>query len=65
MAHQIQYLVLTIGGLAIAIGILLAALTISPLLARMRSEETLLKSQFGDEYDAYRTRTSRLIPWLY
>jgi protein-S-isoprenylcysteine O-methyltransferase Ste14 len=47
------------------IGILLAALTIPPLLARIRAEETLLKSQFGDEYDAYRTRTSRLIPWLY
>ena len=47
------------------IGVLLVACTIPPLLARIRSEETLLKSQFGDEYDTYRTRTSRLIPWLY
>jgi len=47
------------------IGILLMAFTIPPLLARIRAEETLLKAQFGDEYEIYRTRTSRLIPWLY
>ena len=47
------------------IGILLTALTIPPLLARIRAEETLLKAQFGNEYEIYRTRTSRLIPWLY
>jgi len=47
------------------IGILLTAFTIPPLLARIRAEETLLKAQFGDEYEIYRTRTSRLIPWLY
>jgi protein-S-isoprenylcysteine O-methyltransferase Ste14 len=47
------------------IGVLLTAITIPPLLARVRAEETLLKSQFGEEYEIYRTRTSRLIPWLY
>jgi protein-S-isoprenylcysteine O-methyltransferase Ste14 len=47
------------------IGVLLVACTIPPLLARIRSEETLLKSQFGNEYEIYRARTSRLIPWLY
>jgi protein-S-isoprenylcysteine O-methyltransferase Ste14 len=47
------------------VGVLLAALTIPPLLARIRAEETLLRAQFGGEYDAYRSRTSRLIPWLY
>jgi protein-S-isoprenylcysteine O-methyltransferase Ste14 len=47
------------------IGILLTACTIPPLLARVRSEEALLKSQFGDEYEMYRARTSRLIPSLY
>jgi protein-S-isoprenylcysteine O-methyltransferase Ste14 len=47
------------------IGILLTACTIPPLLVRVRSEETLLKSQFGNEYDMYCARTSRLIPWLY
>jgi protein-S-isoprenylcysteine O-methyltransferase Ste14 len=47
------------------VGVLLAALAIPPLLARIRAEETLLRAQFGAEYDAYRARTSRLIPWLF
>lgn len=47
------------------VGLLLAALMIPPLLARIRSEERLLHEQFGEEYDAYRSRTSRLIPGLY
>ena len=46
-------------------GVLLAVLMFVPLVARMRSEERLLRSQFGAEYDAYRARTSRLIPGLY
>jgi protein-S-isoprenylcysteine O-methyltransferase Ste14 len=47
------------------LGVLLTVLMIPPLLARIRAEERLLRTQFGDEYDAYCTRTSRLIPWLY
>ena len=47
------------------VGVLLTALIIPPLLARIRAEETLLRTQFGGEYDAYRSRTSRLIPGLY
>jgi protein-S-isoprenylcysteine O-methyltransferase Ste14 len=47
------------------VGLLLTGLMIPPLLARIRSEETLLRTQFGGEYDAYCTRTSRLIPGLY
>jgi protein-S-isoprenylcysteine O-methyltransferase Ste14 len=47
------------------VGVLLAALLIPPLLARMRSEEALLRSQFGGEYESYCARTSRLIPGLY
>jgi protein-S-isoprenylcysteine O-methyltransferase Ste14 len=47
------------------VGVLLTALTIPPLLARIRAEEALLHSQFGGEYDAYRARTSRLIPSVY
>jgi protein-S-isoprenylcysteine O-methyltransferase Ste14 len=47
------------------VGVLLALLLIPPLLARIRAEERLLHTQFGDEYDAYRGRTSRLIPGLY
>jgi protein-S-isoprenylcysteine O-methyltransferase Ste14 len=47
------------------VGVLLTALAIPPLLARIRAEETLLRTQFGSEYDAYCRRTSRLIPGLY
>ena len=48
-----------------SVGLLLTALMIPPLLARIRAEETLLRTQFGGEYDAYCTRTSRLIPGVY
>jgi len=47
------------------IGVLLTALLIPPLLARIGAEERLLRSQFDGEYDTYFARTSRLIPWLY
>lgn len=47
------------------VGLLLTALLIPPIVARIRSEEALLHSQFGKEYEAYRARTSRLIPGLY
>jgi protein-S-isoprenylcysteine O-methyltransferase Ste14 len=45
--------------------VLLTALLIPPLFARIGAEERLLRSQFGAEYDAYRSRTSRLIPGIY
>lgn len=35
------------------------------LVARMDAEEALLASEFGEQYDAYRRRTWRLVPWLY
>jgi protein-S-isoprenylcysteine O-methyltransferase Ste14 len=47
------------------VGVLLTVLLIPPLLARIRSEERLLRTQFGGEYDSYCSRTSRLIPGLY
>jgi protein-S-isoprenylcysteine O-methyltransferase Ste14 len=47
------------------VGILLTALTLVPLLARIRAEEALLSSQFGAAYEDYRARTSRLLPGLY
>jgi protein-S-isoprenylcysteine O-methyltransferase Ste14 len=47
------------------VGVLLTALALLPLLARIRAEERLLSTQFGAEYDAYRARTSRLLPGLY
>jgi protein-S-isoprenylcysteine O-methyltransferase Ste14 len=61
-------LVSTLGwGLAFrsGVGVLLTALTLLPLLARIRAEEQLLHTQFGDEYDVYCARTSRLVPGLY
>jgi protein-S-isoprenylcysteine O-methyltransferase Ste14 len=47
------------------IGLLLTALLLPPLLARIRAEEALLHAQFGAEYDAYRARTARMIPGAY
>jgi protein-S-isoprenylcysteine O-methyltransferase Ste14 len=46
-------------------GVLLVALMAVVVVARIRAEEALLASQFGDEYAAYRARTSRLVPGLY
>jgi len=46
-------------------GLLLTAILLPPLLARMRAEEALLLSHFGDAYRSYAARTSRLIPGLY
>jgi protein-S-isoprenylcysteine O-methyltransferase Ste14 len=36
-----------------------------PILVRIHAEERLPSSQFGDEYEAYCARTSRLIRGLY
>ncbi|HTV31726.1 MAG TPA: isoprenylcysteine carboxylmethyltransferase family protein [Methylocella sp.] len=47
------------------VGILLTLLLIPPLVARIRAEEKLLMSHFGAEYEAYRARTSRLLPGVY
>jgi protein-S-isoprenylcysteine O-methyltransferase Ste14 len=46
-------------------GVVLTALIVPPLVARIRAEEALLRTQFGGAYDAYRARTSRLIPGVY
>jgi protein-S-isoprenylcysteine O-methyltransferase Ste14 len=47
------------------VGVLLTGLMIPPLLARIRAEERLLRTQFGNEYSAYCAQMSRLIPGLY
>jgi protein-S-isoprenylcysteine O-methyltransferase Ste14 len=31
---------------------------------RVQVEEQLLRSHFGDQYDAYARRTRRLVPWV-
>jgi protein-S-isoprenylcysteine O-methyltransferase Ste14 len=48
-----------------SVAVLLTVLMIPPLIARIHSEERLLRSQFGEAYEAYCKRTSRLIPGLY
>jgi protein-S-isoprenylcysteine O-methyltransferase Ste14 len=57
------------GGWALAfrsgIGLVLTALFLPPLIARINAEETLLASYFGAEYDAWRARTSRLLPGIW
>jgi protein-S-isoprenylcysteine O-methyltransferase Ste14 len=47
------------------VGVLLTVPIVPPLVARMRAEESLLRTQFGAEYNAYCARTSRLIAGLY
>jgi protein-S-isoprenylcysteine O-methyltransferase Ste14 len=62
------FLVSSLGwGLAFrsGVGVLLTALMIPILLARIRAEERLLRDEFGAEYEAYRARTSRLIPGIF
>lgn len=48
------------------VGILLTALLLPPLVARIRSEEALLRSHFGSEYERYCAQTRwRLVPGIY
>jgi protein-S-isoprenylcysteine O-methyltransferase Ste14 len=62
-------LLLTVLGWALAyrawVGVILALLLVPVLVSRMNAEERLLSSQFGEAYEAYRSRTWRLIPWVY
>jgi protein-S-isoprenylcysteine O-methyltransferase Ste14 len=71
MIRHPSYLGLMVGSLGWAlafrstVGVLLTALMIIPLVARMNAEEALLRSQFGAEYENFMARTSRLIPGVY
>ncbi len=47
------------------VGVILVASLLIPLVPRMHAEERLLHYHFGPEYDAYRSRTWRLLPWIY
>ncbi len=47
------------------VGVLLTASMLLPLIARMRAEEALLDAHFGAEFNAYKSRTKRLLPGLY
>lgn len=46
-------------------GLVLVALHVPVLLARIAAEERLLHSAFGANYDAWRGRTARLIPGVW
>ena len=54
-----------VGCAALLAGVLLAALLIPPLLARISAEDALPRAHFGSEYEAYCLRTPRLIPGVY
>jgi protein-S-isoprenylcysteine O-methyltransferase Ste14 len=66
-----SYLGLLVGSLGWSLafrsvaGVVLTLLHLPPLIARMSAEERLLQATFGAEYQAYRARTWRLVPYLY
>jgi protein-S-isoprenylcysteine O-methyltransferase Ste14 len=66
-----SYLGLLLSGLGWALafrsilGVPVMVLHLIPVIARISAEEELLRSEFGSEYEAYRARTSRLLPGIY
>lgn len=48
-----------------AVGVILIAALLVPLIARIHAEERLLREHFGAEYDTYCAHTWRLVPWIY
>jgi protein-S-isoprenylcysteine O-methyltransferase Ste14 len=47
------------------VGVVIAIMMLLVVFARISAEEALLSETFGSEYDAYRARTWRLIPYIY
>jgi protein-S-isoprenylcysteine O-methyltransferase Ste14 len=47
------------------VGLILTVMIGLALIGRIRAEERLLGETFGAEYEAYRARTWRLLPYLY
>lgn len=48
-----------VGGVA-----LFGVASLCALLVRVGEEEEMLRSEFGDEYEAYARRTKRFLPWI-
>jgi protein-S-isoprenylcysteine O-methyltransferase Ste14 len=46
-------------------GLVLVALGVVPTVGMILVEESNLAAEFGGEYDSYRRRTWRLLPWVY
>lgn len=44
--------------------VLFPVINLCALLVRVREEEEMLKSEFGEEYKAYARRTKRFLPWI-
>jgi protein-S-isoprenylcysteine O-methyltransferase Ste14 len=61
IASMIGYVLIFRSG----IGLLLNILLFLFLVSRMNDEEKFLEAHFGDEYQTYRLRTRRLVPFLY
>jgi protein-S-isoprenylcysteine O-methyltransferase Ste14 len=47
------------------VGVTIAVMMLVVLIARISAEERLLSHTFGAEHDAYRSRTWRLVPYVY
>ena len=47
------------------VGVIIAVLMLVVLIARIDAEERLLSETFGPEYEAYRSCTWRLVPYVY
>jgi hypothetical protein len=54
-----------LGGIRFGLRGNVAWFLIPPLLARINAEENLLRAQFGEDYKAYCSHRSRLIPGIY
>ena len=61
--------VMCLGGIGLAlsslIGLGVTLLVVPLIVVRIQKEEAMLVGEFGEAYQAYQKRTSRLIPWLY
>ncbi len=62
-------LLLTVLGWALVfrsgVGLVIFAVTFAPIVGRIRAEEKMLRSEFGEAWDAYAARTWRLMPLVY
>ncbi len=66
--QQTDFVMLVCAGLAVMNWIVTIAILVAMVNAyvyRIRSEEAMLQSEFGEQFTAYKARTWRLIPLVY